>query len=178
MLRWRLPIHPQAGGRRSPEPFMGLTGPDRAMLYIVAANTGLRASELASLTPESFELNCEMPTVRCLGGYTKNGEEAVLPLRPDVTAMLHEWLADRPTYRRLWDGDWASRRRGSTMIRVDLTAADIDYEDASGRVADFHALRHTFIPACPPARQAGPTSPAPACTPATPRPSPATARST
>ena len=33
------------------------------------------------------------------------------------------------------------------MIRVDLSAADIDYEDASGRVADFHALRHTFIPA-------------------------------
>ena len=31
------------------------------------------------------------------------------------------------------------------MIRIDLTAADIDYEDAGGRVADFHALRHTFI---------------------------------
>jgi len=31
------------------------------------------------------------------------------------------------------------------MIRVDLTAADINYEGAHGRVADFHALRHTFI---------------------------------
>jgi len=31
------------------------------------------------------------------------------------------------------------------MIRIDLTAADIDYEDNSGRFADFHALRHTFI---------------------------------
>jgi len=86
-----------------------------------------------------------MPTVRCLGAYTKNGEEAVLPLRPDVAAMLQEWLADRPAANRLWGGDWASRRQGSTMIRVDLTAADIDYEDAHGRVADFHALRHTFI---------------------------------
>ncbi len=31
------------------------------------------------------------------------------------------------------------------MIRRDLAAAGIDYRDASGRVADFHALRATFI---------------------------------
>ncbi len=134
-----------AAARRSPEPFMGLSGPDRAMLYIVAANTGLRASELASLTPASLDLTSPMPTVRCLGAYTKNGEEAVLPLRGDVAEMLRAWLAGRPAGERLWDGDWASRRQGSTMIRVDLTAADVDYEDDTGRVADFHALRHTFI---------------------------------
>jgi hypothetical protein len=32
------------------------------------------------------------------------------------------------------------------MLRGDLEAAGIAYRDASGRVADFHALRHTFIP--------------------------------
>ncbi len=32
----------------------GLSGPDRAMLYVVAAYTGLRAGELASLTADSF----------------------------------------------------------------------------------------------------------------------------
>ncbi len=31
------------------------------------------------------------------------------------------------------------------MIRVDLTAAHVEYKDAKGRVVDFHALRHTFI---------------------------------
>ena len=31
------------------------------------------------------------------------------------------------------------------MIRIDLTAADIEAEDDRGRVVDFHALRHTFI---------------------------------
>jgi len=31
------------------------------------------------------------------------------------------------------------------MIRKDLEAAGIPYRDASDRVADFHALRHTFI---------------------------------
>jgi hypothetical protein len=31
------------------------------------------------------------------------------------------------------------------MIRIDLTAADVECEDDRGRVLDFHALRHTFI---------------------------------
>ncbi len=31
------------------------------------------------------------------------------------------------------------------MLRADLESAGIDYQDASGRVLDFHALRHTFI---------------------------------
>ena len=31
------------------------------------------------------------------------------------------------------------------MLKRDLKAAGIPYRDASGRVADFHALRHTFI---------------------------------
>jgi integrase len=31
------------------------------------------------------------------------------------------------------------------MLRADLAAADIPYEDTAGRVFDFHALRHQFI---------------------------------
>jgi len=144
-----------AAAKRSPEPFLGLSGPDRAMLYVVAANTGLRASELASLTPKSFRLDGSRATVRCLAGYTKNGEEAVLPLRSEVAAMVRDWLANKPANERLWPGEWASQRHGAEMIRIapasprlrraDLTAADVDYEDDTGRVADFHALRHTFI---------------------------------
>ena len=65
--------------RRSSRTFMGLTGSDRALLYLVAVNTGLRASELASLTPESFEFEQGQPVVRCQPGYTKNGEEASYP---------------------------------------------------------------------------------------------------
>ena len=131
--------------RKSQKPFMGLSGPDRAMLYIVAVNTGLRASELASLTPDSFELDIERPIVRCQGGYTKNGAEAVLPLRRDLGKMLMEWLADKPAGLSVWPGKWASHRHGAEMIRIDLAAALVDYENTQGRVADFHALRHTFI---------------------------------
>jgi integrase len=131
--------------RESADAFMGLPGPDRAILYIVAVNTGLRASELASLTPESFELDGAQPLVRCLGGYTKNGVEAVLPLRSDVAAMLRTWLADKPAGEPVWPGKWASQRHGAEMMRIDLSNANVDYQDARKRVADFHALRHTFI---------------------------------
>jgi hypothetical protein len=31
------------------------------------------------------------------------------------------------------------------MFRADLEAAGIEYQDEAGLVADFHALRHTFI---------------------------------
>jgi hypothetical protein len=31
------------------------------------------------------------------------------------------------------------------MLRIDLGAAGIPYQDESGRFADFHSLRHTFI---------------------------------
>ena len=31
------------------------------------------------------------------------------------------------------------------MMRADLAAAGIPYEDDSGRVLDFHALRHTYV---------------------------------
>lgn len=115
------------------------------MLYVVAVNTGLRASELASLTPKSFELDDDHPMVRCQGGYTKNGAEAMLPIRSDVADMLRQWLMTKPAREPVWPGKWACQRHGAEMIRIDLTAADIEYEDAHGRVADFHALRHTFI---------------------------------
>lgn len=134
-----------AAAERSPEPFMGISGTDRAMLYMVAINTGLRASELASLTPESFELNCKRPVVRCHGGYTKNRAEAVLPLRRDLVNRLRDWLQDKPAREPVWGSTWAGGRHAAMMMRIDLTAANIEYEDGNGRFADFHALRHTFI---------------------------------
>src|SRR5437762_14352658 len=37
------------------------------------------------------------------------------------------------------------RHRLAEMFRADLEAAGIAYRDGAGLVADFHALRHTFI---------------------------------
>jgi integrase len=58
----------------------GMTGPDRARLYALALGTGLRASELASLTPGRFDLAADPRTVTVPAAYTKNGKEAVQPL--------------------------------------------------------------------------------------------------
>ena len=38
-----------------------------------------------------------------------------------------------------------NKSKGGEILRRDLEATGIPYEDSSGRVADFHALRHAFI---------------------------------
>ena len=130
--------------RTSDSKFRGLSGEDRAMLYLVASNTGLRVSELASLAPVSFDFGSDPPTVRVLSAYTKNGEEAELPVRPDLATMLRQWIAERTPRELLWPGTWA-KKASAKMIRMDLEGAKVAYQDASGRYADFHSLRHTFI---------------------------------
>ncbi len=117
-----------------------VSGADRAMLYLLATNTGLRASELASLTPDSFKLKGEDPSVTVEAAYSKHKRKDVLPLRPDVAQALRGWLVGRSGL--LWPGPWVGR--AAEMIRVDLKAADIEYE-VKGAVFDFHALRHQFI---------------------------------
>lgn len=50
----------------SEESFRSLLGRDRAMLYLVAVNTGLRVGEIASLRPASFDFGDGAPVVRVL----------------------------------------------------------------------------------------------------------------
>ena len=45
-----------------------MPGPDRAMAYRVALRTGFRARELRSLTPASFDLEADPPTVTVTAG--------------------------------------------------------------------------------------------------------------
>ena len=122
-----------------------MVGSDRAMLYAVAAYTGLRASELASLTRQSFRLDDATPTVTVQAAYSKHRRQDVLPLHPSLVAMLRPWLAAKPTWGRIWPGKWAEHKTAGKMMQVDLQAAGVEYIDAHGLYADFHALRHTFI---------------------------------
>ena len=122
-----------------------LKGPDRAMLYTVAAYTGLRASELASLTPESFRLDETPPTVTVLAAYSKHRRQDVLPLHPSLVESLRPWLAEKKAATPVWPGAWARAKQAGKTLQRDLEAAGIPYVDEQGRYADFHALRHTFI---------------------------------
>lgn len=122
-----------------------MAGPDRAMLYAVAAYTGLRASELASLTRECFRLEDEPPTVTVLAAYSKHRRQDVLPLHASLVAMLRPWLEPKVVGQRVWPGNWAAAKLAGKMLQRDLQVAEVPYVDERGLYADFHALRHTFI---------------------------------
>jgi len=139
-----------------------MTGPERAMLYHLAVGTGFRANELRNLTPESFDLDADPPTVTVQAAYSKHRRKDVQPIRRDLADLLRPWLArkeaDRPVF--------AMPDKPIKLIRTDLDAAReawikearsdeernerrqsyfLAYRDGARRVVDFHALRHTYI---------------------------------
>jgi integrase len=134
--------------RTSGRAFRGLTGPDRFALYATACGTGFRASGLASLTPESFDLNADPPTATLSARRNKSRVLKLQPLPPDVAALLRDYLAGKPAGLPVWGGTWARDGKGAEMLRGDLEAAGIPYavEGPDGPLfADFHALRHTYL---------------------------------
>ncbi len=115
----------------------GATGPQRAMLYRLAVETGLRANELRTLRVSSFDFDTCTVTVRA--GYSKRKREDVLPLRPDTAAELRGFLSGRLPAARAFKVPG----KPADMLRADLADAGIPYVDEAGLYADFHALRHT-----------------------------------
>lgn len=134
-----------ASTARVGEPYKGLPGPDREFLYLVAIYTGFRASELASLKPEDFDFAAVPPIVSVGAGYSKRRRKDQQPLHADLVRVLKPWIETKAVGEKLWPGRWAEDGDGAEILRRDLTAAGIVYRDSSGRVADFHALRHTFV---------------------------------
>ena len=118
-----------------------LSGPDRAMLYRIAAGTGYRSEELQSLTPESFTLEGPYPTITVEAGNSKRRRRDVQPIQPGLAAMLAPWVAARPKGEPIFS---VSRWAILTRLKADLRSAGIAYTTDEG-TADFHALRHTYI---------------------------------
>jgi len=134
--------------RDNPRSFRGLSGPDRFHLYATACSTGFRASALASLTPESFDLADNVPTVTLAARHAKNRKTKVQPIPPDLAHLLREYLHGRPAGQPVWGGTWAKDHRGAEMLRADLEAAGIPYaiDGPDGPLfADFHSLRHSYL---------------------------------
>ena len=147
--------------------FRKQSGPDRRMLYLLGGSTWLRASELSSLTPESFMLDAETPVVVVEAAYSKHRRRDEVPLHPNLVSELRQWLTGKPAGEPVWPGKWAKHNEGCDMMRRDLEIARtawieeagsdarergerersnfLTYRDGEGRVADFHGLRHTFI---------------------------------
>ena len=125
----------ERGPTRSPDG----GGVDRAVLYRLAVGTGFRASELASLTPASFDLSADRPTVTVAAGHSKRRREDVQPLPRKLADVIRPWLAGRR--RSLASGghdpelrvfDMPDSGNTAKLLRADLAAAGDRLPHAGG----------------------------------------------
>jgi site-specific recombinase XerC len=112
----------------------GMDGLERALLYLLAIETGLRVAELCSLTVRNFELDGDAPLVWLHRQNTKNKRRAELPLRTATAALLKQRFAHKaPTaaaFPVLPRPDAFAK-----LFRQDLTAARQQWiQEANGPV--------------------------------------------
>lgn len=145
---------------RSDERFQ-ISGAERAMIYRFASETGFRAGEIRQLKVSDFDL--DQQSVILSGKYTKNGKDALIPLRSDTALRLKEHF--RGKLPKVNAFNLPSKYNMADMLRKDMKHARekwfrevegspaeyknrrksqfLDWQKAEGRV-DFHSLRHTF----------------------------------
>ncbi|WP_145424068.1 tyrosine-type recombinase/integrase [Symmachiella dynata] len=141
----------------------GMTGTERALLYEVAIQTGLRSNEIRSLTRGNLFLDGEQPYITCKARSTKNKKHAQQFIQPELAVTLRAHIATKMPKAAVFDmphntdlarmlradleqarGAWikdAKRQPKEYIRRVqsDFLAA----KNHEGEVLDFHALRHT-----------------------------------
>ncbi len=140
-----------------------MTGPQRALLYCVAVQTGLRSGELRSLTTGMCHLHRDLPSVTCQAKASKNSKDAHQHIKPETAQELQEMIATKSPTTQVFKMPHESKV--AEMLRADLgdarqawmkeTVCDLDeqarrresdflvHKDAQGRRLDFHALRYT-----------------------------------
>jgi integrase len=150
-----------------------ISGADRATMYVLSAWTGYRKKEIGSLTIRSLRLDDDPPTATVEAAYSKRKRRDAQVLHPAVVQILEMWLATKaklgpddllfPVSGKVPGG---TERKTAKMMRLDLEFArnqwigeartDVErterensdflsYCDETGRFADFHSNRHTFI---------------------------------
>jgi len=116
-----------------------ISGRARAALYLVAAHTGLRASELASLTPRDFALDAAPPTVTVHPKHTKAKRLEPVPLSDALVKFLRKWMKGKSPTARLWPGKWAEHHRQVRWVQRDANRAKL------GAGIHFHSLRRQYV---------------------------------
>ncbi len=130
---------------RSGPPLDGITGPDRAMLYLVASYTGYRRNEIGSVTKQSFDFIADPPVLRIKPTISKRRKKDEIPLRRDVAELIRQWIdGEKQNVGPMEPLFPITDKNTAEMIKADLERAGIPYIDDNGLVADFHALRGTF----------------------------------
>jgi site-specific recombinase XerD len=121
----------------------GLSGPARALVYWICVETGLRRSEVFSLTPSNLDFTTAPadPCIVVCGRSTKNRKVANLPVTQTLAAamaLVAEGLeSDAPLIGH-------PPGRAAEMLQCDLKRAGLPLVDETGGILDFHSLRHTF----------------------------------
>ena len=114
-------------------------GHERALIYKTAILTGLRLSELRSLTVGCLSFG-DVPFIRLDRSNEKNRKGSSLALRSDLAADLRAWILGKSASDAVFNVP-------SGLLRImdrDLIAAGIPKRDADGYVVHVHALRHSF----------------------------------
>jgi len=141
----------------------GMRAGERVLLYALAIQTGLRASELRSLSRGSLFLDDPQPYVTCKAGSTKNRQDARQYIKPELADELRRHVATKAPGAPVFA--MPRREDVAAMLRADLAAARREWletvkhdpEEYQRReksdfllavnhekeVLDFHSLRHT-----------------------------------
>ena len=125
-------------------------GKERRLIYLTLLSTGLRKSELASITVNQFHDDPAGAFIKLHAGDEKNRNGALIPVRPDLAIQIRAWISETnpiPT-------DSASAVENRCLFKVptgldkifnkDIALAGIPKTDNRGYVADVHGLRTTF----------------------------------
>ena len=108
----------------------GMAGWERSLPYRMAMETGLRWSELYSLTKGSFNFETTLPTVTIKAEDAKNRREDSLPLRQQLAQDMKEHMALLLPTARAFPTMW--KDRGASMLRKDLKTTMMAMESLSG----------------------------------------------
>jgi integrase len=119
---------------------LAVAGPRKA-LYLTAALTGLRRSELAQLEHSDIHFEAETPFLNVRASTTKNHKQAVIALHPDVKAELNLLVKSLPSSETRV---FAHLMPSMDRFRADLKAAGVEFINEKGLRADFHSLRYTL----------------------------------
>ena len=122
----------------------GMTGHERAVLYLVTIETGCRASEMRRLKVSDFNF---VDAIVTLEGHRNRKNKTTIEqlLRLERADQLKEFFHCKLPEAKAFN--MPSEYRTASMLKADLEEAGIEYIDGSGRKADFHSLRHTLATA-------------------------------
>jgi integrase len=114
----------------------------RGMVYLTILYTGLRRAEMNGLKWEDFDLDSTPALLRVPSSISKNKKATTHELRTELADALRSY---RPASAKASDWVFKGHVPRVHLVKRDLTAAKIPFEDEQGRRVDLHALRHTFI---------------------------------